>query len=79
MPQLQLLFTGYDAPGYVLITPEAREDRTSITRLSVSNDHIELFGFVPALSLVHERRRSNIEEVFDYRRNRAEITMRRRF
>ena len=74
-----VLFTGYDAPGYIVITPEAREDRTSITRLSVSNDHLELFGFVPALSLVHERRKSNIEEVFDYRRNRAEITMRRRF
>ena len=74
-----VLFTGYDEPGHFLITPDAREDRTSITRLSASNDHLELFGFVPALSLVHERRESNIAEVFDYRRNRAEITIRRRF
>ena len=74
-----LLFTRFDEPGALLITPDAREDRTSITRLSASNDHIELFGFVPALSLVHERRSSNVAEVFDYRRNRAEITMQRRF
>ena len=74
-----VLFTGYDEPGYRLITADAREDRTSITRLSASNDHIELFGFVPELSLVHERRESNVAEVFDYRRNRAEITIRRRF
>ena len=74
-----LLFTRYDEPGYFVITEDAREDRTSITRLAASNDHIELFGFVPALSLVHERRDSNIAEVFDYRRNRAEITMQRRF
>ena len=68
-----LLFTRYDEPGYFAITADAREDRTSITRLAASNDHIELFGFVPALSLVHERRRSNVAEVFDYRRNRAEM------
>ena len=74
-----VLFTGYDEPGYPLITAEARDDRTSISRLSVSNDHIELFGFVPALSLVHERRESNVATIFDYRRNRAEITLRRRF
>ena len=74
-----VLFTDYDEPGYPLIIPDAREDRTSITRLAASNDHIELFGFVPALSLVHERRDSNVAEVFDYRRNRAEITMQRRF
>ena len=80
-----VLFTDYDVlnPGYgiILDAPQegAREDRLSISRLSVSNDHLELFGFVPALSLVHERRDTNIGEVFDYRRNRAEITMRRLF
>ena len=74
-----VLFTGYDEADYFAITPEAREDRTSISRLSASNDHIELFGFVPALTLVHERRETNIGEVFDYRRNRAEITLRRLF
>ena len=74
-----LLFTRYDEPGYSLISPEARRDRLSISRLVVSNDHLELFGFVPALSLIHERRESNIATLFDYRRNRAEITMSRRF
>ena len=74
-----LLFTRYDEPGYFVITADAREDRTSITRLATSNDQIKLFDFVPALSLVHERRRSNVAEVFDYRRSRAELTMQRRF
>ena len=74
-----VLFTRYDDPGYFLISPEARRDRTSISRLSVSNDHIELFSFVPALSLVRERRETNIGRIFDYQRNRAEITMRRVF
>ena len=80
-----VLFTGYDEadPGYRIIFDAplevAREDRLSISRLSVSNDHLELFGFVPALSLVHEQRETNIGAVFDYRRNRAEITMRRLF
>ena len=77
-----VLFTDYDAPGLPCV-PEARDDRTSISRLSVSNDHIELFGFVPALSLVHEQRNSNCSlpgaQIYDYRRNRAEITMSRRF
>ena len=80
-----VLFTRYDEwdPGhrFILSVPvgEARKDRLSISRLFVSNDHLELFGFVPALSLVHERRESNIATLFDYRRNRAEITMSRRF
>ena len=80
-----VLFTDYDewnqghGAFYDVPLGQVREDRTSITRLSASNDHIKLLGFVPALSLVHERRDSNIGEVFDYRRNRAEITMRRRF
>ncbi len=74
-----VLFTRYDQPGYFLISADARRDRTSISRLSVSNDRLELFGFVPALSLVHEQRQSNIARVFDYRRNRAELTMRRLF
>ena len=80
-----VLFTRYDEwdRGHGLFSEapfgEARKDRLSISRLIVSNDHLELFGFVPALSLVHERRETNIGTVFDYRRNRAEITMQRRF
>ncbi len=36
-------------------------------------------GFIPAPSLVHERRNPNIQDVFDYSRQRAELSMRRRF
>ena len=74
-----VLFTGYDEPGYLAISPDARRDRLSISRLTVSNDKLELFGFVPALSLVHERRGSNISDLFDYRRNQAELSLRRLF
>ena len=74
-----VFFTRYDAPGYFLISPDARRDRLSITRLTLSNDHITLAGFVPALSLVYERRSSNIAAVFDYSRQRAELSMRQRF
>ena len=74
-----MLFTRYDEPGYTLITPDSRRDRLSISRVTTSNDYLELFGFVPALSVVHERRETNIAEVFDYRRTRGELTLRRLF
>ncbi len=72
-----VLFTRYDDFRSLLISPDNRRDRTSIDRLTASNGRIELFGFVPVLSLVHERRDSNIGEIFDYRRNRAELSFRR--
>ena len=74
-----VLFTDYDEPGYTLIDPDARRDRLSVSRLTLSNDKLELFGFAPALSLVHERRSSNIASLFDYRRNHAELSLRRAF
>ncbi len=74
-----VLFTDYDEPGHTLISPDARRDRLSISRLTLFNDNLELFGFVPALSLVHERRDSNIADLFDYKRNRAELSLRRAF
>ena len=74
---LDLVFIRYDEPGYFLISPDARRDRFAITRLTAANDHLEFLGFTPALSLAHERRDSNIGNVYDYRRNRIEITLRR--
>ena len=74
-----IMFTDYDEPGYTWIEPDARRDRLSISRLTLSNDKLELFGFAPALSLVHERRSSNIAGLFDYRRNHAELSLRRAF
>ena len=57
----------------------ARRDRLSASRVTASNDNLELFGFVPALSVVHERRETNIQRIFDYRRIRGELTFRRLF
>ena len=72
-------FTRYDAPGYFPITPDARRDRFSVTRLTAANDQLELFGVIPTVSVAHKRRNTNIAEVFDYRRSRAEIAVRRLF
>ena len=74
-----VLFTDYDEPGYTLISPDPRRDWLSISRLTVANNRLEAFGFVPALSLLHERRESNIAELFDYRRDRVELSLRRLF
>ena len=48
----------YDRP-IAAFGPEARQDRTLAGRMKVSNRHIELFGFMPELTISHERRRSN--------------------
>ncbi len=74
-----VLLTRYDAFVAYLISPDTRRDRTSVSRLTFSNDRLELFGFAPVLSLVHERRDSNIGDVYDYRRSRAELSLRRLF
>ena len=71
--------TTYDEPGYEIITPDARRDQLSISRLTLYNNTLDLFGFTPGLSLIHERRESNIDDLFDYRRNLAELSFRRLF
>ena len=73
------LFTRYDDQRHFLISVKNRRDRIGMERLTVSNDRLELFGFAPVLSLVRERRDSNIGGVFDYRRNRAELSFRQLF
>ena len=50
----------YDSP-IAAFGPEARRDRTLAGRMKVSNRHIELFGFMPELTVKHERRSSNLE------------------
>ena len=57
---------------------ETQRDRFSISRIAASNDRLEMFGFIPAVSVVHERRSSNVE-LFEYNRTRAELTIRRLF
>ena len=61
-------------------TPDgsARGDRTRILRVSAFNRRLTLFGFSPELLLAHEARKSNAQ-LYDYRRNRAELRFQRLF
>ena len=61
----------YDRP-IAAFGPEARRDRTLAGRMKVSNRHIELFGFMPELTVSHERRSSNLS-LYEYKRNLVEI------
>jgi len=74
-----VLLTAYDDPGYFLISPNARRDRLSLSRVTIFNETLEMFGFTPALSLARERRDTNILDIFDYSRHQAEISLRRVF
>ena len=58
--------------------PEAREDRTLGGRITVSNRHITLAGFMPELTLRYERRDSNLA-LYDYERTAGEIGVVRSF
>ena len=58
--------------------PEARQDRTSAARITVSNRRIDLYGFSPQVTLRHERRHSNLD-LHDYERTVAEFSMVRSF
>ena len=67
----------YDRP-IATFGPEARQDRTLAGRMKVSNRHIELFGFMPELTLSHERRTSNLS-LYEYKRNLVEVGLIRTF
>ena len=67
----------YDSP-IAAFGPDARRDRTLAGRMKVSNRHIELFGFMPELTVKHERRSSNIN-LYDYKRNVVEVGVVRTF
>ena len=67
----------YDRP-IAAFGPEARRDRTLAGRIKVSNRHIELFGFMPELTVRHERRSSNLS-LYDYKRNLVEVGLVRTF
>ena len=67
----------YDRP-IAAFGPEARRDRTLAGRMKVSNRHIELFGFMPELTVSHERRSSNLS-LYEYKRNLVEIGLVRTF
>ena len=61
-------------------TPDSasREDRIRILRASVFNRAYTVYGFSPQLVLVNEARESNAQ-LYDYRRNRAELRFVRQF
>ena len=67
----------YDEPARTL-GPDPRKDRTLAGQVKVSNRHIELFGFMPEITLRHERRSSNLD-LYDYTRSVAEIGVVRSF
>ena len=58
--------------------PEPRVDRTLSGHVKVSNRHVSLFGFMPEVTLRHERRNSNLQ-LYDYERTAGEIGMVRTF
>ena len=70
-------FRRYDRP-LAAFGPEARQDRTLAGRMKISNRHIELFGFMPELTVKHERRSSNLS-LHDYKRNLVEVGVVRTF
>ena len=67
----------YDRP-IAAFGPDARQDRTLAGRIKLSNRHIELFGFMPELTVRHERRSSNLS-LYDYKRNLVEVGVVRTF
>ncbi len=67
----------YGAPLPVF-GPDARRDRTVAGRLTVSNRHVELLGFMPEVTVRHERRRSNLA-LYEYERTAGEIGVVRSF
>ena len=67
----------YGAP-LPIYGPEPRVDRTLAGHVKVSNRHVSLFGFMPEVTIRHERRDSNLQ-LYDYERTAAEIGMVRTF
>ena len=67
----------YGAPLPVF-GPKPRLDRTLAGQVKVSNRHVSLFGFMPEVTIRHERRDSNIQ-LYDYERTVGEVGMVRTF
>ena len=67
----------YDIP-ILAYSRERREDKRYIGRLKLSNRSIELFGFMPTFSVVHERRKTNYP-LNEYQRTYGELGLVRIF
>ena len=68
---------GYGAPKLTL-GPDPRGDATVAGRVTVSNRQIDLFGFMPEITVRHEVRDSNLV-LHDYERSVAELGLIRTF
>ena len=68
---------GYGAPKLTL-GPDPRGDATVAGRITVSNRQIDLFGFMPELTVRHEVRDSNLV-LHEYERSVAELGLIRTF
>ena len=67
----------YGAP-LLSLSREAREDETLAGRVTVSNRHIEMFGFMPEITVRYEERDSNVD-LYDYDRVVGEFGVVRTF
>ena len=61
----------YGAPLQIF-GPNARQDQTLAGWLKISNRYVDLFGFMPEITIRHERRDSNLD-LYDYRRTAGEF------
>ena len=75
----ELRWTAYEGRWFPFTpTGTSREDRTRILHVSAFHRALTLYGFSPQLALVGETRASNAQ-LYDYRRNRAELRLVRQF
>ena len=68
----------FERPGYILLSPNARKDRTKAARLSISNVNFRVYDFAPTLTLIYETNESNIPTI-GYNRARVEFAFGRVF
>ena len=61
----------YGAP-LPIFGPNARQDRTLAGWFKITNRYVDLFGFMPEITIRHERRDSNLD-LYDYRRTAGEF------
>ena len=61
----------YGAP-LPIFGPNARQDQTLAGWIKITNRYVDLFGFMPEITIRHERRDSNLD-LYDYRRTAGEF------
>ena len=75
----ELLWTKFQGDWFPFtLSSTSRDDRLRILRASIFNRAFTMYGFSPKLILVHEVRKSNTQ-LYDYKRNRAELRFMHRF